>query len=259
MQAMHEVAADTSNKAFSGWRRTFVAICAAQFLATCGFTISTPFAPFYMQRELGLTDPRLLRICVALFAAATPAMLAVFAPVWGLVGDRHGRRLMMLRANLGAGLALLAMGFVTSTPQLIALRLLQGVFSGTQIAAQALATAEAPRERTGTVLGTLSAVLFSASLFGSAAGGFLAEHLGCRVVFRLSGVLMLAAGTLVLLLVRERHGTLAAPETSAAGTWSAGLGAIRPCLPILLALGLVSFTRLFDKALLPLVVQRIVG
>ena len=43
------------------------------------------------------------------------------------------------------------------------------------------------------------------------------------------------------------------------GTLSAGLGAVKPCLPILLALGLVSFTRLFDKALLPLLVQRIMG
>jgi MFS family permease len=256
---MHATTATDSGHAFAGWRRTFVAICASQFLATCGFAVSTPFAPFYMQRELGLTDPRLLRICVALFAAATPAMIAVFAPLWGMVGDRHGRRLMMLRANIGAGVALLAMGFVTSTSQLIALRLLQGIFSGTQIAAQALATSEAPRDRTGMVLGTLSAVLFSAALFGSAAGGFLAEHLGCRLVFRLAGVLMLSAGTLVLLLVRERHGTLAAPETSARGVWSAGIGAVRPCLPILLALALVAFTRLFDKALLPLVVQRIMG
>lgn len=212
-----------------------------------------------MQRELGLTEPRPLRICTALFAAATPAMIAVFAPLWGLVGDRYGRRMMMLRANLGAGVALFAMGFVTSVPQLLGLRLLQGVFSGTQIAAQALATAEAPAERSGTVLGMLSAVMFSAALLGSAAGGFMAEHLGCRLVFRLSGLLMLVAGTCVLLLVRERHGKLAAPGASARGQWRDGLGAIRPCLPLLLALGLISFTRLFDKALLPLVVQRIVG
>ena len=244
---------------FAGWRRTLVTICVSQFLATCGFALATPFAPFYMQRDLGLTDPRLLRICTALFAAATPAMIAVFAPLWGMVGDRYGRRLMMLRANAGAGVALFAMGFVTDTSQLIALRLLQGVFSGTQIAAQALATAEAPRERSGTVLGALSASMFSAALLGSAAGGFLAEHLGCRMVFWLSGILMLVAGTFILLLVRERHGTLASPQTSARGMWSNGLGAIRPCLPLLLALGLITFTRLFDKALLPLVVQRIVG
>jgi DHA1 family multidrug resistance protein-like MFS transporter len=244
---------------FDGWRRTVGAIAVAQFLATVGFSLSTPFAPFYMQRDLGLTDPRLLRICTALFAAATPAMIALFAPLWGIVGDRHGRRLMMLRANLGAGLALSAMGFVENTTQLIALRLLQGVFSGTQIAAQALATAEAPSERSGTVLGTLSSVLFGAVLCGSAAGGFLAEHLGCRLVFRLSGVLMLTAGTCVLLLVRERHGTLARPETPARRMWAAGWGAVRPLWPLLLALALITFTRLFDKALLPLLVQRIVG
>lgn len=244
---------------FAGWRRTLAAVCVSQFLATVGFSLATPFAPFYMQRELGMTDPRLLRICIACFAAATPAMIAVFAPIWGIVGDRYGRRLMMLRANLGAGVALFAMGFVTNTPQLIALRLLQGVFSGTQIAAQALATAEAPRERTGTVLGALSATMFSAALFGSAAGGFLAEHLGCRLVFRLSGVLMLVAGSLILLLVREQHGTLASPESSARGMWRQGWGSIRPCLPLLLAMSLLAFTRLFDKALLPLVVQRIVG
>ena len=244
---------------FSGWRRTVAAICASQFLATIGFAISTPFAPFFMQNELGLHDARTLRICTALFAAATPAMIAIFAPMWGIVGDRHGRKLMMLRANIGAGVALIAMGFVTDTTQLIALRLLQGVFSGTQIAAQALATAEAPRERSGTVLGVLSAVLFSAMLFGSAIGGFLAEHMGCRLVFKLAGVLMLVAGTCVLMLVRERHGTLAAPKSTAYGMWTAGLGAIRTCLPLLIAMAVITFTRLFDKTLLPLVVQHIVG
>ncbi len=51
--------------------------------------------------------------------------------------------------------------------------------------------------------------MFSAALLGSAAGGFLAEYLGCRMVFRLSRILILVAGTCILLLVRERHGTLA--------------------------------------------------
>lgn len=244
---------------FSGWRRTVAAVGVSQFLAACGFSISTPFAPFYMQQELGLHDPRQLRLYTALFAAATPAMIAVFAPVWGIIGDRYGRRMMMLRANVGAGVALFAMGFVTNTAQLLGLRLLQGVFSGTQIAAQALATAEAPRTRSGTVLGLLSAALFSATLFGSALGGYLAEHFGCRVVFRIAGLLMLVAGSLVLLLVRERHGQLASPLATARGLWAAGLGTARACLPLLLALGLISFTRLFDKALLPLLVQRDLG
>ena len=66
-----------------------------------------PFVPYYLQ-TLGVTDAVALKMWVAGLAAAGALTLMVFAPVWGYLADRFGRRLMMLRANF-AGVVILAL------------------------------------------------------------------------------------------------------------------------------------------------------
>jgi len=101
------------------WKKNLVVIWISQFLSLMGFTFAMPFTPFYMQ-ELGVTDPDELKIWVALFATAAPMSLAVFAPIWGMVADRYGRRPMLLRANFGAAVFLALMGSVDSVGLLVA-------------------------------------------------------------------------------------------------------------------------------------------
>ena len=57
-------------------------------------------------------------------------MGAIVSPIWGKLGDIHGRKLMLIRASLGMAIIMTLMGFVTDVYQLVALRFLMGAVSG---------------------------------------------------------------------------------------------------------------------------------
>ena len=128
-----------------------------------------------------------------LFAA--PFFAATVAtPVWGVLGDRHGRKLMVVRASLGLAIATLLMGFATTVPQLFFLRLAQGAVSGFIAAALALMASSAPRERMGYALGDARTAIPAGTILGPLIGGTLADLIGYRQIFFVTAALNFAAG-----------------------------------------------------------------
>ena len=184
------------------WKTNLVIIWISQLLSIAGFFFALPFGPYYIQ-ELGVHDPVKIKFWVALFGAGLPLSLAIFSPIWGTLADRYGRRLMLLRANFGGVIILCLMGTVQSVEALIALRLVQGVFTGTVIAAQAMVAAYTPERRSGVALGSLSAAVYMGSMTGAFVGGMFAEYFGYRYAFFGSGTLLLVAGLLVLFGAKE--------------------------------------------------------
>lgn len=240
------------------WKRNLAVVWLSQFLSIMGFCFAMPFVPYYMQ-ELGVRNDAKLKLCVALFAAAAPLSLAVCSPIWGAVADRFGRRLMLLRANCGAALLLLAMGSVRSVEMLIFLRLFQGVLTGTFTAAQTLVSVHTPTERNGFALGALSAAVYSGLMAGAFFGGVFAERFGYSMTFRAASLLPLASALLVLVGARENFSRPA--RTAAQSGWLR-----RPRLPrigtawaLLALLAGMAFVRQFDAPMLPLLVQEIHG
>jgi len=241
------------------WKRNFVMVALSQFLSIMGFSFAMPFAPYYIQ-QLGITDPNELKMWVALFTAAAALTLAVASPIWGALGDRYGRRIMMLRANFGGMLVLGLMGLVPNVQMLVVLRLVQGMLTGTVTAAQTFVSVQSPPQRSGMVLGTLSAAVFSGSMCGAFVGGLFAEWFGYRMAFLASGVLLLLAGLLVALGTREEfvrplEETGDSMEDRSRIFW----GKIGPALPILALMAAMGFVVQFDVAWLPLLVQDIHG
>jgi len=242
------------------WQRLLLVVGLSQFLAHLAFSFAVPFAPFYLQ-HLGVTEPGRLKFWVALFAAATPLTMAVSAPVWGAIGDRYGRRVMLLRANFGGMLVLMLMSLAPNAQFLVAMRLLQGILSGSASAAQTFVSVNCPPRRSGTVLGILSAAMFSGNMAGAFLGGLFAEWLGYRMAFAASGVFMLLAAMLVLVGTREDFHP-ATGTTEADGlddrvrvAWTK----IGPALPILGLMAAMGFVRLFDYSWLPLLIQEMHG
>lgn len=241
------------------WQKTLLIVALSQFAATIGFQSATPFAPYYIQ-SLGINEPNDLKMWVALFTAATSLTLAVFAPIWGALGDRYGRRIMLLRANLGGVFVLIAMGLAPNVQTLIVLRLLQGMLCGSTTAAQTFVSVHSPQQRTGVVLGTISAAVFSGHMTGSFVGGLLAELYGYRLAFIFSGVFMMISSALILFGTHEKFVRPIAenddpPEDHVKMLW----GKIGPALPILTLMAAMGFVRMFDYAWLPLIVQEIHG
>lgn len=195
----------------SSWKRTFYAAFAAQVCSILGFSLAMPFMAFYI-RQLGVSGDAAVARWSGYVNAAAGLTMAVFAPVWGHVADRVGRRPMVLRSMYGGVVVLLLMSVAQNVWHLLVFRLLQGMLTGTIAALVALVAAEAPRERAGYALGVMQSAVFVGFSAGPLIGGLLADSLGYRAMFALSSVLLLAGGLLVQFCVRE---TFVAPAAAA--------------------------------------------
>jgi len=240
------------------WKRNVVAIWASQFLSIGGFAFSMPYAPFYIQ-ELGITDDAQLKMWVALYGASAPLGLAIASPIWGVLADRFGRRIMLLRANFAAVIVLYLMSRVPNVQWLIVCRLLQGFFTGTLVAAQTMVAAASPAHRSGLALGGLSSAVFSGAMAGVALGGLTAEVYGFRAAFLVASLLLAAGGLLVLLATREAFEPPAASDRSHAQRVSDALDHLRPVFVVLLVVGAIATIRQFDHAFIALWVQKLHG
>jgi DHA1 family multidrug resistance protein-like MFS transporter len=103
------------------WKRNLFFIWSSQVLSLMAFSFAMSFAAYYIQ-DLGITDPKDVKFWNGAFAASAPLAMAVMGPIWGIIGDRVGRRPMMLRAYFCATVIIFLMGRVTNVHQLIVLR-----------------------------------------------------------------------------------------------------------------------------------------
>ena len=238
------------------WQRNLFMVWLSQFFSIFGFSVAMPFLPFYIQ-DLGVQTPAQVKFWVALVTAAGPLTMAIFAPIWGVLADRYGRRLMMLRASFGGAVCLALMGLVPNVQWLLALRFLQGMLTGTVSAAQTLVSVHTPNNRTGLALGVLSSAVFTGNMVGNVVGGLLAEVYGYRVVFYVAGVVLLLSTGLVLYGVREEF--VRRPPRNRRRSFKVGVGRVSAAWSILVLMGFMAFSRQFDQAMFPLFVQDVKG
>ena len=190
------------------WKRNLAFIWIGVFVGLLGANFVFPFIPFYI-KELGVSDKSQIAYYTGLTGSATGLSLTLTAPLWGALADRYGRRPMLIRALVGAGILIAFMGIAQAVWQLIALRFLMGAFAGTMGAAVALVAATTPRERVGYALGTLQTGLFTANMLGPVIGGVVAANLGIRESFIFCAALYLIAAALVYLFVHEPKESIA--------------------------------------------------
>ncbi len=137
----------------SNWRRNLVAVWLALFAAGFGINLSLPFLPLFMSRELNLSAPGPLAFWSGVVLASGNLSALVCQPIWGLVGDRFGRRPMLIRSMTGVSLTLLLTSLVPSVPALVGSRFLMGVVGGNTSSAQAIVVDGSPRHQIGWALG----------------------------------------------------------------------------------------------------------
>lgn len=173
------------------WRRNLFVLWFGTFMAGLAFSEIMPFLSLYVD-TLGNFTKDQLNLYSGITFSATYLVTAVASPLWGRLADQKGRKLMLLRASLGMALVMGLMGAVTSVWQLMALRFIQGIFSGYISNANALMATQAPKSKSGQALGTLSTGYVAGSLFGPLVGGILAEIFSYRVTFFITGILLLS-------------------------------------------------------------------
>jgi MFS transporter, DHA1 family, multidrug resistance protein len=184
------------------WQKNLYSLWFAQFVAMAGLSMVVPFFPFYL-RDLGVSDKESVKLWSGLLYSAPFMISAFMQPVWGNLGDRKGRKPMVIRAMLALALANFLMGFAVSPTQLLFLRLFQGCLSGFMAPAIALMACCAPEHKTGQALGTLQSSIVSGMIVGPLLGGVLSHLAGYRPLFFGTSFCCLVASLMVIGLVKE--------------------------------------------------------
>lgn len=185
------------------WRRNLAALWFAEFMAIFGFSFAFPFLSIFINKDLGVPAGRELDLWTAAAASASGLSMGIASPIWGVLGDRYGRKPMLLRSMIGGALTVGLIFFAQDPLQLVLLRLAQGATSGTVAAATALVAAETPRSKVAWALGVVTSAVALGGAIGPVVGGLAGAVFGLRLVFLLGGALLLVSLIPVVVIVRE--------------------------------------------------------
>ncbi|MGF9711816.1 MFS transporter [Paenibacillus naphthalenovorans] len=242
------------------WKINLIVLWLGQFMVMSGMTMIIPFLPLYIQ-EMGIHDPHEVAVWAGLIFAANFVSSFIFQPIWGGLADRFGRKVMLLRSGFGMAFVMMFMGMAATPLHLLLLRLANGVISGFMPAAVALVSANTPRERMGFAMGTLQSGSVAGTILGPLFGGVLAEWVGFRPIFYITGGLLFAASVLAAFLVKEKFDIEQAKTRPTMSVFSGFRELIRiRQLPALYSVTfLIQFSILSSMPLIPLFVQELHG
>ncbi|MEN9783272.1 MAG: hypothetical protein RJA24_615 [Pseudomonadota bacterium] len=191
------------------WRRNRYVMPLANLVCGLGFNLVWPFVPL-MVRGLGVREN--LETWVGYMLMVFYLVSFAVSPVWGGIADHYGRKLMVLRAMLGIGVAMLLMPLAETPMTFAALLMLIAVFNGFTPAGVSLLVANTPPRRIGSVV----ALAQTGGLVGQALGPVLGAMLIALFepqhrVFWISAALLFTGGVLVALFVGEVKQLAAGP------------------------------------------------
>jgi len=221
---MSSHAPDEDTQRYPYWRRNRFVIAFANFVCGMGFNLVWPFVPL-MVRGLGVREN--LETWVGYMLMVFYLVSFAVSPIWGGIADHYGRKLMVLRAMIGIGVAMLLMPLAETPLAFAALLMLIAVFNGFTPAGVSLLVANTPPQRIGGVV----ALAQTGGLVGQALGpafgaALIALFEPQHRLFWISAALMLGGGALVAALVGEvKH--------LAAGPWRVRwIGGLRDMLAV---------------------------
>jgi MFS transporter, DHA1 family, multidrug resistance protein len=184
------------------WRKNLYILWATQFIAMVGMNLVVPFLPFFI-RSLGVTEPDELARWSGLVFAGPFVLSFIATPIWGALGDRYGRKIMVVRAIFGLAISQALIGLSQDVYQLFFFRIVQGAISGFIASALSLVSTNTPAEKSGYALGFLQSSSAGGMVLGPFIGGVLADMFGYRPIFFITATLCLISGFCVVFMVKE--------------------------------------------------------
>lgn len=155
------------------------------FIDLIGFGIVLPLLPVFTENNFR-PDFSAKGLAIGAIIASFSAMQFLFAPAWGRLSDRIGRRPVMLISNLGAAgsYALFAVASGMTGAAGLWMILLSRVFAGICGANLSVASAYiadiTPPEKRSARMGLIGMAFGLGFIFGPAIGGFTLQHLGSQ-------------------------------------------------------------------------------
>lgn len=187
-------------------KRNLILLCIANFFIAGSLTMILPFISLYIH-TLGTYSNEYVQRWAGLIFGVSFLTGFLFSPLWGRVGDKKGRKPLLVLFGSGVSLCILLMGFAQTVHQLFLIRVFMGLFAGFIPTAQALIAVQTPKHEAGKVLGTLQTGSTSGTLIGPLLGGILADTVGFQYTFIITAVFTGLASLGVAIVVKEIHGT----------------------------------------------------
>jgi DHA1 family multidrug resistance protein-like MFS transporter len=183
----------------TGRTSTYV-IAIAAGATSMSFNVWYPFMPLYAL-DLGAKSDADAVFWVALAITVQGVSRLASSAIWGLLSDRWGRKLMLLRALYLSSITF-AFAAAAQAPWHLAIALgCQGFFSGFVPASVALVSVSVPDSRLNTSLSTVTGIQYLGTTIGPALGALLAVVFGFRGSIIVASLVPLIAATAVLVVV----------------------------------------------------------
>ncbi|WP_406688727.1 MFS transporter [Saccharopolyspora sp. ID03-671] len=190
--AAHAPSTNREQDAKPGGERNMLLLWTGQFVNTAGLMMLVPIMPFYLE-QIGTSTTAETQTWAGVAIAAPALALTVATPLWGRLGDRIGRKWMVVRALLGLAAAMVVMAAADTPLALVVGRLLQGTLGGVVEAAAAFAGAAGSDRTRGSSLGKSFSATAAGALAGPVAGGLFVGSGGLREL-----MLVIAAAAVAL-------------------------------------------------------------
>ena len=245
------------------WKRNLAVVWLSQFMGLAGFGCAMPFIPMLLRDKLGIADDAVRGVFVSAFQLCSMLSFSLATFFWGVMADRFGYKIMLLRASFAAAFFFPCMAFAPTVWWLLGIRLVASFFSGTYNAAQTLLVTTTPQERHGFALGTLSTALWSGHMAGFMAGGLIVHYFGYTTAFVICGMMYFTGALLVLFFVHDNFQSrrVSAPVTEKKASPSPKKA--RLFTPVVLSLLglflLMGVARRIDEPFLAMIVEAVHG
>ncbi|WP_293880642.1 MFS transporter [Sphingomonas sp.] len=208
------------------------ALMLSVFTVSLGFGIVLPSLPFLLERLFGAGgDARQISRATGLLTGLYTLSLFLFAPVWGRLSDRFGRRLILLIGLLGFSATMLTFAFIDGLGAIYAERFLSGMFAAavTPIALATIGDIAATKAARARLLTFVSLAGITGFLVGPMLGVFLSR--GVKVLFPALGGIGAFTIPLIGTAVLASLAALAAMRTVPKATTSSGQSRGEPVTP----------------------------
>ena len=210
----------------------FLVLCLASFGYFTALGTTWPVIPAFVEHDLGGGG-----VAVGLSVGAFGFSAALLRPLIGPLGDRRGRRFLLLLGSVGVSTSLLLLVPATSVAMVVAARLVLGMgeaafFIGISSAIQDLS----PPDRRGEATSYFTVTLYTGLALGPALGEWLMDNGGPDRAFVVAAVL----GVAPVLLARAAPGRPLDPPDVPLFRWRLHPAAIRP--GVMLFVGLLAYS-----------------
>ena len=141
------------------------------FFVMLGFGIIIPNLAYYA-KDIGATTTE-----IAILMSIYSGMQLLFAPLWGRLSDKHGRKPLILLGLLGNAIALVGFGLAKAYVWLFIARSAAGIASAAVLPSVMAYVADVttPEER-GRGMGLMGAAMGLGFILGPAIGGIMGRH-----------------------------------------------------------------------------------